>query len=483
MTRGLRTLGIGVGLMVCAVAACTASGEGKAPSSSARSSAAPPASETVTPEPVRGIETLEHLVFVVQENRSFDHYFGTFPGADGIPRRADGTLEPCLPDPDMPTCARPYHDTNGFDRGASHTHEASVRAVNGGAMDGFVVVARERRKKCESQPDWPPCALSTPGPAGQPDVMGFHTADEIPNYWAYAKRYLLQDRMFAPTDSWTMPSHLYMVSGWSAFCPDRTDVDSCRTDIERPSGSWTPSKGGDPPYLWADITWLMSRAEVEWGYFVGPGTCIQAPCPDDDLPFTAFGWSPLPGFLTVHETDQLDRIQPWGRFFNAAAAGTIPSVSWIVPSGERSEHPANPIGAGQAWVTRIVNSIMQAPGDLWERTAIFVVWDDWGGFYDHVPPPVVDEAGWGIRVPSIVISPWVDRDLDIDHGTYSFDAFLALIEDRFLDGERLDGENQGWPDPRPTVREEVEILDDLERIFDFEQDPIPPLILDPWPGG
>ena len=106
-----------------------------------------------------------------------------------------------------------------------------------------------------------------------------------------------------------------------------------------------------------------------------------------------------------------------------------------------------------------MNAAMQGPDA--ERTAVFLVWDDWGGFYDHVRPPRVDALGYGLRVPSIVISPYADRGLDVDHGTYSFDAFLKLIEDRFLDGARLNGWNQGWRDPRPTTREEVGILADL----------------------
>jgi hypothetical protein len=149
--------------------------------------------------------------------------------------------------------------------------------------------------------------------------------------------------------------------------------------------------------------------------------------------------------------------------------------------GGQSEHPNThaPITVGQAYVTEIVNAVMQS--DLWYDTAIFLTWDDWGGFYDHVPPPRVDQGSYGIRVPGLLISPWADRDLDIDHQTLSFDAYLKLIEDRFLGGARLDPETDGRPDSRPTVREEVKILGDLADEFDFAQDPIEPVILDPNP--
>jgi phospholipase C len=149
-----------------------------------------------------------------------------------------------------------------------------------------------------------------------------------------------------------------------------------------------------------------------------------------------------------------------------------------MPTFGRSDHPPQDIRDGQDWVTRVVNAAMRGPD--WLHTAIFLTWDDWGGFYDHVRPPRVDQNGYGLRVPGIVISPWVRRG--IDHQTLSFDAYLKLIEDRFLDGRRLDGWNWGWPDARPTTRENAPGLGDLRKEFDFDQTPIGPLILDPTPG-
>jgi phospholipase C len=153
-----------------------------------------------------------------------------------------------------------------------------------------------------------------------------------------------------------------------------------------------------------------------------------------------------------------------------------------MPSYGNSEHPPDSIWNGQAWVTKVVNAVMRGPEEQWLHTAIFITWDDWGGFYDHVPPIRIDSNGYGIRVPGIVISPWVRPGL-IDHQTLSFDAYLKLIEDRFLDGQRLDPRTDGWPDSRPTVREDAARLGDLAREFDFSQVPIPPLILDLWPNG
>jgi phospholipase C len=114
----------------------------------------------------------------------------------------------------------------------------------------------------------------------------------------------------------------------------------------------------------------------------------------------------------------------------------------------------------------------------WGSTAIFLTWDDWGGFYDHVVPPTVDVNGYGLRVPAIVISPYAKRGY-IDHQTLSFDAYLKFIEDDFLSGQRLDPSTDGRPDGRPTVREDVPILGDLTTDFDFTQPPRPPLVLPP----
>ena len=123
-------------------------------------------------------------------------------------------------------------------------------------------------------------------------------------------------------------------------------------------------------------------------------------------------------------------------------------------------------------------------GPNWDSTAIFLAWDDWGGFYDHVPPPVVDDNGYGLRVPGIVISPYAKQGF-IDHQTLSFDAYVKFIEDDFLGGERLDPSTDGRPDPRPDVREDAPELGDLVDDFDFTQPPRAPLLLstNPSPGA
>ena len=171
---------------------------------------------------------------------------------------------------------------------------------------------------------------------------------------------------------------------------------------------------------------------------------------------------------------QLGNVRPIHDFYAAARTGTLPAVSWVTPTQAVSEHPPASVSAGQAYVTGLVNTIMRSPD--WDSTAIFLSWDDWGGFYDHVAPPSVDENGYGLRVPGLVISPYAKRGY-IDHQTLSFDAYAKFIEDDFLGGQRLDPSTDGRPDPRPDVRETIPMLGNIATAFNFHQQPRPPVIL------
>ena len=167
-------------------------------------------------------------------------------------------------------------------------------------------------------------------------------------------------------------------------------------------------------------------------------------------------------------------VQTIDRFFSDLRDDSLPSVSWVVPNEASSEHPPARVSTGEAYVTTLVNAVMAS--SAWRSTAIFLAWDDWGGFYDHVAPPVVDANGYGLRVPGLVISPYAKQGY-VDHQTLSFDAYVKFIEDVFLSGERLNPATDGRWDPRPTVRETVPILGDLRGDFDFSQSPRPALLL------
>src|SRR5579884_762351 len=401
---------------------------------------------------------IQHVIIIMQENRSFDHYLATYPGANGIPRDANGNFTVCNPNPRTGGCDKPYHNASLINVGGPHLHADALGDINGGLMNGFVRRAVD---------------------AGitQPDVMGYHDRNELPNYWAYADNFVLQDMLFESVSSWSLPAHLYLVSAWSAKCSNATDPSTCTNNINGPG---QPRSSNAPIYGWTDITYLLHKNGVSWAYYVGSGTqpdCQSGAvsCPKvKQTPDQGSVWNPLPWFQTVVDNGQTSNVQSVASFYTAAANGTLPAVSWVIPSDEVSDHPPASIRDGQAYVTGLINAVMQGPN--WNSSAIFLAWDDWGGFYDHVPPPVVDGNGYGLRVPGLVISPYA-RHGSIDHHTLSIDAYPNFIEDLFLDGQRLDPQTDGRPDPRPTVRETVPQLGDLRNDFDFSQPPRPPLVL------
>ncbi|HEY5026613.1 MAG TPA: alkaline phosphatase family protein [Acidimicrobiales bacterium] len=422
-----------------------------------------------------GIHKIEHVVILMQENRSFDSYFGTYPGADGIPM-ANGQPTVCSLDSTTGQCVKPYPDHSDINGGGPHGVANAVADINGGAMNGFQNQARHGNHGC-AQIFAPVCSNSH-----IPDVMGYHTQSDIPNYWSYAQNFVLQDQMFEPNDSWSLPAHLFEVSEWSALCRKPSNPLSCRNNVEAPA--MPPTRQGKHPkslYGWTDMTYLMYKQNVSWGYYIVPGSEPDCEDPSDvscipvkQNAHTPGIWNPLPDFTTVKKDGQLGNIQSVSNFYSAAKAGTLPDVSWVVPSGPVSEHPPSRVSEGQSYVTSLINAIMQSPD--WSSTAIFLAWDDWGGFYDHVVPPKVDANGYGLRVPAMVISPYAKAGT-IDHQTLSFDAYNKFIEDDFLGGQRLDPATDGRPDRRPTVRENVPILGDITQDFDFNQTPLPPLIL------
>jgi phospholipase C len=396
-----------------------------------------------------GIHTIQHVIVIQQENHSFDNYFGTYPGADGLPTDGAGNFTVSNYDPATGQYVKPYHDTSDVSYGGPHLLVASKTSIDGGKMDGFLTAFRNQ----------PPTIWSPGDPV---DVMGYYDANQIPNYWAYAQNYVLQDHFFAPQLSYSNPAHLYLVSGWSATSPTPTNPMSFTSSLN-------PGTSRDGlVFGWTDLTYLLYKNNISWAYYNG------GPGPDDpDEDAQPEWWNPLPGFVTVSQDGQGGNVQPASNYFQAAAAGTLPAVSWVEPNGQVSEHPPYLISDGMAWTTSIINAAMQGPE--WNSTAIFLTWDEWGGFYDHYVPPSVDVNGYGIRIPGLIISPWAKHGY-IDPQTLTSDAYLKFIEDDFLGSQRIDT-TDGRPDSRPDVRENASILGDLSNDFDFSQTPAPPLIL------
>ncbi len=428
---------------------------------------------TVALSPAQGINKIKHVVVIFQENRSFDSYFGTYPGADGIPMK-NGVPTVCNPDPIAHKCVKPYHDTDDSNVAGPHGEQDFNADYDNGKMDGFISDSENQSASACQNPQG--CG----GPHGATDVMGYHTAAEIPNYWDYAANFTLLDHMFETNEGYSLPSHLGLVSLWSAFCTGTiVNPMACKSSL-------TPAEPQKDNYYWTDLTYLMFKFGVSWRYFVGTGA--DPDCKNDAstceatslAPQKANIWNPLPGFADVKADGQEGNIVSTAQFYPAALQGTLPAVSWIIPSNAVSEHPNQKVSLGQSYVTGLINAIMEGPD--WDSTAIFLTWDDWGGFYDNAIPPHVDAEGYGFRVPAIVISPYAQAGV-IDHDVFSFDAFAKFIEDDFMASARLDPATDGRPDSRPDVRENEPQLSDLQTAFNFDQAPLPPLLLKsgpPW---
>jgi phospholipase C len=371
----------------------------------------------------RSITSVSHVVILEMENRSLDEMFGTYPGVNGV--NSPGVV--CNPDPSSGQCILPFHDTSTINHGGPHSDAAERVDIDGGKMDGFIASARDKA------------------------VMGYHTCDEIPTYCFYAQNGVLADNFFEASSSFSTMAHLYMVSNWSAKCTGTDQPLSCVSDNEVAIKS-------KPDLAWTDMTYLFHKAGISWGYFVFASGHPFIPPQDNDGEVdsgnsfkTAGLWNPLPDFDTVKEDGETANIRPGYKFDALAVAGTLPQVSWVVPSFNTSDHPSADLVQGQLWVKHEIDEI-EAGADG-PSTLIIINWDDFGGFYDHVQPPFVDALGYGIRTPMILYGPMVAAPGSVDHQFLSTDAVNAFIERLFLSGQMLDPNTDGRPDSRPDVRE------------------------------
>jgi phospholipase C len=308
------------------------------------------------PAPGGGVS---HVLILMQENHRFDNYFGTFPGADGFPPdlRVEGVL--------------PFHVPGAVTGNPPHSAAAARAAMNGGRMDRFVRVA------------------------GRSEPMGFYDSRDIPNYWAYARRFALADHFFSSFAGPTLPNHLFAVAAQSG---------GIKGNIGSPPGG---------AFTFPTLPDALQEQGVSWKCYVGQRDPGQ------------FGpLNPLAGFSSLKSS--ADRFGTTGRLFADLRSGTLPSVAWIFPSDEESEHPLTDPRIGMWYVTAIVNALMKSSS--WADTVLVVTWDEYGGFYDHVTPPVRNGVSLGPRVPALVISPFA-RPGFIDHTNYDFTSILRFVED------------------------------------------------------
>ena len=393
-----------------------------------------------------GSSLVKHIVIFTMENRSFDEMFGTFPGVNGIPNPA-----PCNPDPESGKTICSYHSHTLIEYGGPHDDQAERFDLDGGKLDGFISTAEMIRNGSPNHDPYPD------------EVMGYHTCNDLPIYCRFARSGVLADNFYSATTSYSAPAHLYMISNWSARCTTAGDPMSCYSFNDPDLSSKPP-----PDFAWTDITWLLHRAGVSWGYYVYPskgGSMLSTDDADGEAPpmqnstyDQVSDWNPMPGFDDVKLDGEFNDIQPGTSFTTALTSGTLPSVSWVIPPFKSSDHPSQSLAKGQLWLNREVSAVETS--SYAPSTLIIIWWDDWGGFYDHVVPFTVDSLGYGFRTPLILMGPMVKAGT-IDHQLLSTDAFDKLIEDVFLGSQRLDPSTDGRPDPRPDVREADPNLGDI----------------------
>ena len=402
----------------------------------------PPLDYGVAPEPTdaSAFETrtpIKHVVFVIKENRTFDHMFGRFPGANGVTVGIDqGEPRPLTRALDaIPTDIK-------------HCYECSLQAWNEGAMDGFATVTDAADRFAYTQ----------------------YLPEDLPNYWHWAQEFVLGDNFFASAQGPSFPNHLFTIAATSGGTHENPPQDPAllrerhqETGLFKSWGcdaletAYVPvvdsegiTKKVPPCFDFLTEGDLLTRAGIPWAYYAA--TQFQ----------NGYIWSAYTAIRHIREDPKIwqEHIFPVDDVVEHARAGLLPPVTWIAPRFELSEHPEYSFCNGENWTTKVVNAIMEGPH--WDDTAIFITWDDYGGFYDHVPPPQVDDFGFGIRVPLMVISPYAKRGF-VTSELGEFSSILRFIED-----------NWGLTQLTHRDRDATPMMS----AFDFTQDPRPP---DPLP--
>ena len=314
---------------------------------------------------------IDHVLFIIQENHTFDNYFGTYPGAHGFPA---GIEEPLAPGDKQ--AVAPFHFTYDLTHDMDHSWQACHKAMNGGKMNAFIEAERSA------------------------DTMGYYDRSDLPNYWAYADRFTLSDHFFSSLAGPSLPNHLYTVAAQSGGVLD---------NMKEP-----PEKGFNFPTM----AELLGKSRISWKYYEG-----------GEFPGAFHLWNPLPGFSSFkNDKSLMAHLVPNAQYFTDLRQGTLPSVAWFIPNSAESEHPINNLQVGMWYVTTLANALAKSP--YWHNTVVVITWDDYGGFYDHMPPPQVDDYGYGPRVPAIIVSPYA-RAGHVDRTQYDFTSVLKFVEERF----------------------------------------------------
>lgn len=376
---------------------------------------------------------IKHFVFIIKENHSFDNYFGKFPGANGATQgpMSDGQIIQLGPMPDITS------------HGYGHTTENALTAMDNGKMDSFDLLDEGNENG---------------------DTLAYRQFDQngIPNYWYYAQHFVLADNMYSSLHGPSYPNHLYTVGA------QNDGVIDLPGDPTQPKHH--ASSGGCDAPATVSVRQIDSEGNIDASFPCFDFTTLADSMDDANPPISWKYYAPSEGqqgyvFSVLDAINHIRNSSLWAEhvvpdtnFVNDALTGNLPAVSWIV-TGKGDEHPPDSTCYGENWSVQQINAVMQGPD--WNTTAIFVIWDDFGGQYDHVPPPTVDGYGLGMRVPLLVISPYAIPG-HISHTQYELSSVLKTIEERF---------NLPFLTQRDTQ------ANDLLDSFNFNQTPNPPQVL------
>jgi phospholipase C len=374
--------------------------------------------------PVPG--SIQHVVFLIKENRTFDNYFGKFPGANGVSTALDsaGNVVPLAH----------ASDTN-FGCDIDHSPQGADQAWDCGQMDKFDLIGYSHTK--------PACDKKKPAPYTNHSLTQFGQAD-IPNYWALAQHFTLGDNFFSALRGPSYPNHMYTVAAQSGGFSVGVGAVNNPGNIFSTSGGWgcdvpgqmvptlpfgkfvcpAPTSFGKHSSCWSGVPTIVEEIEaaktLDWRYYApGPGQ-------------SGYVWSIFNAFPQVRNNPaRWSKVVPYTQFLTDLTSNALPAISWIVFPGSLSEHPPSSVCAGENYTVTLVNALENSP--YWCSTALFITWDDFGGFYDHVPPPNqpnADVYGPGFRVPLLVVSPYA-RPGFIDSKQFDFTSMLRFAEVTF----------------------------------------------------
>jgi phospholipase C len=347
-----------------------------------------------------GWSKLQHVVIIMMENHAYDSYFGLYclhtsalcpDDANGLP---PGTCMPLDPNNTSAGCERPFNLTTATPHDMGHGWPASHAAYDSGRMDGFYAAEGN-------------------------ETMGHYNGSTIPVYWDMAEEFGLGDNAFSSTLSYSLPNHWYLIAGAAPAQASKeldqlTTMKQKHTYLNESNATPTIEQELDvhPNVSWAYYDWPLVSYSKAINLGAGPGSAYAL-------------WNPLAAKHQSYVGFNPGNFQPRTQIFTDLNNDALPNISWVIPDYTFSDHPPDSVDLGQNFTASVVNAIEASPE--WSSTAIFLTWDDYGGFYDHVPPPQIDANGDGFRAPWLVISPWTSAGLVV-HTQLRFESLLHLVE-------------------------------------------------------